>query len=175
MAPPETLTSFEETPNTSPATGAEPDAQSYDQSHIDDHMEGQEELVSFQDFFNDMIGERTFDVGPQIPVDYYEEALASLQNGDQQFTASTPSSEELGIETEEGNMDRNESHDVDEGSNGVEEPIVFNIPGMYTFKFSSAFGLLILSQTICLRLTLVRPRMGRCLLNRQHTHGLQKL
>ena len=61
------------------------DAESYDQSRFDIQMGDPKELLSIRNLCNDIIGERTFQIDAEGPVDYYQEALESLQNGEHKF------------------------------------------------------------------------------------------
>lgn len=109
------------------------DAQSYDQSGVDIQMGDPEELLSIRDLCNDIIGERTFRIESEDPVDYYQEALESLRNGEHKFFTCRSSSEELGIETVEGLTDGAEPKDNDEteGDSGDEDTSFgINLPGI---------------------------------------------
>ena len=67
------------------------------------------------------------------PIDYYQEALESLQNGDHKFFLCQSSSDELGIETEEGLTNEVEL-DNNNGAKSYcadESPFFINLPGMY--------------------------------------------
>ena len=102
------------TNDTLPTFNEQLDAQSYDQSGVDIQMSDPEELLSIRDLCNDIIGERTFRIDADGPVDYYQEALESLRNGEHKFFTCRSSSEELGIETVEGLTDGVEPDDNDE-------------------------------------------------------------
>ena len=96
-------------------------------------MSDPKELLSIRDLCNDIIGERTFQIDADGPVDYYQEALESLQNGEHKFFTCRSSSEELGIETVEGLTDGVEPDDNDETEGDrADEDTLFGIdlPGI---------------------------------------------
>lgn len=103
------LSNSEETNDLLPTFDEEPDTQSYNI-----HMDDPEELISIRDLCNDIIGECTFEINSGGPIDYYQEALESLQNGKHKIFSCWPSSEDLGVEIEEGPLDRAKLDDNDE-------------------------------------------------------------
>lgn len=130
-------TDSEVTNDTLPTFYEQPDAQPYDQSGVDIQMGDPEELLSIRDLCNDIIGERTFRIESEDPVDYYQEALESLRNGEHKFFTCRSSSEELGIETVEGLTggaepeDDDETEDETEGARADEDTSFgINLPGI---------------------------------------------
>ena len=59
------------------------------------------EPLSFGDLLGPTFGDRMYTIGDGTH-DYFQEAVDSLQNGEYQFSFSSLTGEELGLETEEG-------------------------------------------------------------------------
>ena len=66
-----------QTNNLLPMFDKEPNTQSFNT-----HMNDPEKLISIHDLYNNIIAECTFEINLGGPIDYYQEALESLQNGE---------------------------------------------------------------------------------------------
>ena len=95
-------------------------------------MDDSEDTSFIHDIRSTIIGERTFIIESECAVDYYQEALESLQNEEHQTFTCWPSSEELGIEAEEGLIDGPGSCDDNiDVSDCVDESDSFGFKGIY--------------------------------------------
>ena len=116
------------------------DMHSYNQDDVDmpvgdtedTPMDDSEDTSFIHNIQSTIIGERTFVIESEGAVDYYQEALESLQNEEHQTFTCRPSSEELGIEAEEGLIDGPGSCDDNiDVSDCVDESNSFGFKGIY--------------------------------------------
>ena len=120
------------------------DAQLYNQSRFNIQMGDLKELLSIRDrdLCNNIIGECTFWIDAEGPIDYYQEALESLWNREHKFFTCRSSSEELGIKTVEGLTDGVEPDDNNETEGDrADEDTSFgiNLPGIGHDSLMSMF------------------------------------
>ena len=98
----------------------------------DTPMDDSEDTSFIHDIWSTIIGEHTFIIESEDAVDYYQEALESLQNEEHQTFTCRPSSEELGIKTEEGLIDGPGSCDNNiDVSDCVNKSNSFGFKGIY--------------------------------------------
>ena len=116
------------------------DMHSYNQDDVDmpvgdmedTPMDDSEDTSFIHNIRSTIIGECTFIIESEGAVDYYQEALESLQNEEHQTFMCQPSSEELGIEMEEGLIDGPGSCDDNiDASDCVDKSNSFGFKGIY--------------------------------------------
>ena len=98
----------------------------------DTPMDDSEDTSFIHNIWSTIIGERTFVIESEGAIDYYQEALESLQNEEHQIFTCQSSSEELGIKMEEGLIDRPGSCDNNiDVSYCVDKSNSFGFKGIY--------------------------------------------